>query len=158
MTTFGMTITGVKEIQKKFERLEKKDSRKIVRKEAREAQKTVMLPAVKSNATAMIGGSMGSAIAKKLTVRAMTKMKRGSFGSKVVIKEDEQFVHISADGVRSYIPNAIEFGHAAANNKGGTKITKPIPFKRKAFEEKRRALANKFATETVRAIERAVKL
>ena len=157
MTSFGMTITGVKEIEKKFKRLEKKDSRKIVKKEAREAQKSVMLPAVKSNATAMIGGSMGSAIAKKLAVRAMTKMKRGSYGAKVIIKEDEQFVHVSADGVRSYIPNAIEYGHAAPNNKGGTKITKPIPYKRKAFEEKRRALAAKFESGTIRAIEEAVK-
>jgi len=152
-----MTITGVNEIEKKLMRLEKKDAKKIVKTEAREAQKKVMLPAVKSNATAMIGGAIGSLIAKMLTVRVMTKMKRGSVGSKVIIKESESLVHVSADGVRSYIPNALEYGHAAPNNKGGTKISKPIPFKRKAFEEKKRALAKEFETQTIKAIERSVK-
>ena len=153
----GMTVKGAKELEKMLSRLEKKESAKIARKETRNAQKTVMLPEVKSNANSMVGGDMGRTIAKKLAVRAMTKMKRGSYGAKVVIKPHEAFVYESAAGVRSYIPNAIEYGHAGPWNAGGIKVAKPIPFKRKAYEEKRRPLAEKLSKEIVKEIERAAK-
>jgi len=85
-------------------------------------------------------------------------MKRGSYGAKVVIKADDAFVHISADGTRSYIPNAIEYGHAGPGDAGGAKVAKPIPFQRSAYEEKRRPLAEYFAKKTIRAIERAARV
>ncbi|OQY26234.1 MAG: hypothetical protein B6244_14140 [Candidatus Cloacimonetes bacterium 4572_55] len=153
----GITVTGAKEVEKMLHKLERKDSAKIARTETRQAQKDVMLPAVKSNAITMVSGMMGSLIAKNLAVRAMTKMKRGSYGAKVIIKPTDAFVS-DANGVRSYIPNAIEYGHAAANDAGGVKVTSPIPFKREAYEAKRRPLAAKLAKEMVKAIERAAKI
>ena len=132
-------------------------ARQIARRETRQAQKEVMLPVVRSNATGMVGGRMGALIAKNLAVRAMTKMKRGSYGAKVVIKPTEAFVH-EANGNRSYIPNAIEYGHAAPNDAGGVKVTAPVPFKRAAYEAKRRPMAEKLAKEMVKAIERAAKI
>ena len=122
MSSFGMTITGVKEIEKKLLRLEKKDAKKIVKKEAREAQKKVMLPAVKSNATAMIGGVMGTLIAKQLTVRVMTKMKRGSYGAKVIIKDSDGNVvnNLFAYKVKSLVGlESIEGNDAISINEQG---------------------------------------
>lgn len=154
---FGMTITGAKEIDKKLHKLATKDVSTSARKSTRESQKAVMLPAVKSNAEGMVGGSMGTLIAKNLTVRAMTKMQRGSYGAKVVIKPTDAFVYFSADGTRSYIPNAIEYGHAAPGDAGGTKIVGPNPFQRKAYEQKRKPLAAHFSRMIVRLIEAAAK-
>lgn len=37
----------------------------------------------------------------------------------------DEFIHITKDGVRHYIPNAIEYGHDSAA---------PIPYLRRAFE------------------------
>lgn len=152
----GMTVTGAKEVEKMLQRLERKESAKIARKQTREAQKKVMLPAVKSNASGMVGGKMGALIAKNLAVRAMKSMKRGSYGAKVIIKPDDAFVHES-NGQRSYIPNAIEYGHAAPGNAGGVKVVGPNPFKRTAYEQKRRALSEVLSKEIVREIEKAAK-
>ena len=153
----GMDIKGIKELEAMLTRLEKKDAAKIVRTETRDAQKVVMLPEVKSNAMGMVRGLMGGLIAKNLVVRAMSKMKRGSYGAKIIIKDSDAFVHVSATGQRSYIPNAIEYGHAAANDAKGEKVAKPIPFKRNAYETKQRALRTHFSSKVIKAIFRAAK-
>ena len=153
----GMTVQGAKEVQRMLDKLERKESAKIARKQTRESQKTVMLPEVKSNATGMVGGAMGAMIAKNLAVRAMKKMKRGSYGAKVVIKPHDAFVHVTETGDRHYIPNAIEYGHAAPGDAGGVKITKPLPFKRTAYEVKRAPLAAHLAKHLVQEIERAAR-
>jgi len=137
----GMTIQGTKELQAMLHKLETKEVRRVARTETRDGLKKTMLPAVASNAKSMVGGKIGNEIAKNLTVRAMTKMHRGSYGHKVIIKPTDAFVYESYAGVRSYIPNAIEYGHAAPNDAGGTKIAEPIKFQRQAYEEKRRPLA-----------------
>ena len=157
----GMTVKGVKELEKMLTRLERKDTAKIVRRETRDAQKNVMRPEIGAKALALgkgRGGGMGNLIAKNLVVRAMTKMKRGAYGAKVIIKAHEAFIHVTADGTRHWIPSAIEYGHAAPYDKGGTKVASPMPFQRTAYEEKRKPLAEYFAKKTIRAIERAAKV
>jgi hypothetical protein len=148
---------GLKNIQRKLARLETKEVAKIARTDTRKVQKDVMLPAVRENATGMVGGKMGAMLTKNLTVRAMTKMQRGSYGHKVIIKATDAFVHIAADGTRSYIPNAIEYGHAAPYDEGGSKVTRALPFQRDAYEKKRRPASEKLAREMVKDIERAVR-
>jgi len=153
----GMTVTGAKELEAMLTRLERKETAKIVRKETRDSQKMIMRPTVGSKSLGMVGGKMGTLIAKNLTIRAMTKMRRGSYGAKVIIKPNEAFIHVSASGNRSYIPNAIEYGHAGPDDAGGAKVAKPIPFQRAAYEEKRRPLAEYFAKKVTRAIELAAR-
>ena len=148
----SMTVTGAKELQRMLTRLERKEASKIVRKETRDSQKMVMRPTIGGKALGMVGGRMGTEIAKNLTIRAMTKMKRGSYGAKVIIKPHDAFVYVSADGTRSYIPNAIEYGHAGPGDAGGAKVAAPIPFQRSAYEEKRRPLAEYFAKKVTQAI------
>lgn len=135
----GMTVHGAKEVERMLDRLEKKETARVCRKETRNAQKP-MMSEIKANAMAMVGGSMGSAIAQNLAIRAMTKLQRGHYGHKIIIKPTELFVHESKQGVRSYIPNAIEYGHAAPGDAGGVKITAPNPSQRKAYENMRLAV------------------
>ena len=153
----GMTIQGVKEIERKLHKLETKDVSRIARTDSRSAQNTIMLPEIRGNAVGMVSGKMGALLASSMTVRAMTKMRRGSYGHKVVIKDKAAFVYESKDGTRSYIPNAIEYGHAAPYDAGGAKVSTAIPFQRKAYESKRGATAKKLANNMIRHIESAVR-
>lgn len=167
----GMTVTGAKEIEAMLKRMERKEVSRIARTETREAQKNIMRPAIGSKAMGMVGGKMGTEIAKALIVRAMTKMRRGSYGAKVIIKPTDAFVHFTKgsafdmntkkqiSGKRHYIPNAIEYGHAGPG-KAGTKekVAAPNPFQRAAYEEKRRPLAEHFAKKVTRAIEQAARV
>lgn len=148
---------GLKELMRKINRLEKKEVAKIARQKTRGVQKEVMLPAVIGNATGMVGGKIGALLAKSLTVRAMTKMRRYNYGAKVVIKPTDAFVYESADGTRSYIPNAIEYGHAAPYDAGGSKVAKAIPFQRHAYEQKRLPAARKLSRDIIKSIEQAVR-
>ena len=116
----GMTITGAKEMERMFERLEKKETAKIVRHELTNAQKIIMRPAVGGKAIGMVGGEMGTLLAKNLFVQAMKKMRRGSYGRKLSLKATDAFVYETADKTRYYIPAAIEYGHAfPGSGRGG---------------------------------------
>ena len=138
-----MQVFGAKEVALLLEKLEKKETPKIVRKGTRDAMKSAVLPDAKTNAQSMVGGSMGAKIARSLAVRAMTKMKRGHYGSKVIIKASDLFVHISNAGKRYFIPFAIEYGHAypGRGGKNAPKDVKPMPFMRKAYEANRKKAA-----------------
>jgi len=52
----GMTVQGAKEVGRMLERLERKETSKIVRKETRDAQKMVMRPTIGAKALGMVGG------------------------------------------------------------------------------------------------------
>ena len=73
------------------------------------------------------------------------------------MKPNDAFIHESAGGKRSFIPNAIEFGHAGPGDTGG-KVAAPIPFQRSAYEEKRRDMSKKLERDMIQAIERAAKV
>ena len=107
--------------------LETKASKKIIRKAVRDTAKVVQKE-MKTNAKSIVGGMMGRLIARHIKVRAQKKQKRGSFGVNVWIdpKANDEFVHITKDGRRHYIPTAIEWGHGQA---------KEISFMRRAWDK-----------------------
>jgi hypothetical protein len=154
---FNLTISGIKGIQNKLKQVEKKEAARLVREVTRSAQNKIMLPAYKKAALSIAGeeGRMSGLIAKNLAVRAMTKMKPRSYGHKVLIKSDEQFVTwtkgaafdtrtrklIKGTGARYYIPNAIEYGHVFPGRGGRKNAPKDVPakpFARVAFEAHRK--------------------
>lgn len=137
---FKMEIFDAEIVKKRMLELGRKKSVVAVRKATRAAQTNVTLKNAKRNAAQTVGGNMGSAIAKAMAVRVMTKLKKGSYGHKVIVKDTDAMVHEAKyTGVRSYIPNAIEYGHAGPYQAGGMKVAQPKPFMRPAFEESRRA-------------------
>jgi hypothetical protein len=175
---FEVKLEGVKEIQALLKHLEKKEAAAASRKSTREAQKEVMMPEYKTNALAMVGGQMGQAIAKAIAARAMTNMRRGSYGHKVIIKDDNQFVYytkgaasdiqkkklIKGSGKRYFIPAAIEYGHAfpgKGGKKGSPKDVPANPFAQTAYETKRQAVIyttiKKLQFELNKAIQRLKK-
>jgi len=134
---FFVRLDGAKELEKKLASLESKVSKKVVRKAVRMAQKPV-LAKIKANALSMVGGEMGSLLAKNLKLKA-GKQKKGSYRICVQIREEvEAFVDNSAAGVQYYIPAAIEFGHDAAA---------AIPFMRSAHKSTKKTTENIFTHE-----------
>ncbi len=127
-----MKVKGLKELEKKLKRMEKKDAKKAVRKGVREAQKITQKVA-KSNSQSMVGGEMGQKISGALKVKPINKQKKGYYALQVGIdpNKSDEFVHITEDGTRYYIPTAIEYGHRKQG--GGT--VPAIPFMKKASDE-----------------------
>lgn len=157
----GMKITGAKEVEAMLRRMEKKEGVKAVKKGTRETQKSVVKPALERNAKelttnaknkvgSMAGEDMGVLISQNIAVRVATKLKKGSYGSDVVIKENPAFRHGA-----SYIPAAIEYGHAAPGDAGGVKVAAPVPFMRKAFEESSQRAMYMAGLKIVEEIEKA---
>ncbi len=153
-------MTGVKEIMKMFEHLEKKEAATVARQSTQQANKDITLPQLQASASQVVGGTMGADISKSLKVRAMIMLRRGSYGSKVLINDDDKFVyftkgsssdisskHFNKDsGKRYFIPTAIEFGHAypgRGGKKNAHKDVQPKPFMRPVYEENRQSIANR---------------
>jgi len=125
-----MILEGGVELERKLLLLERKVGKRVVKKAVRAALKP-MLTGSKANARSMIGGGMGSLIAKNIQLRAFKKQRKGSYGMSVKIKPDvEEFVYNSKDGKRSFIPAAIEYGHVS---RGGGQVA-AMPFMRQAAE------------------------
>ena len=153
----SMTITGAREIEAKLRALPIKVAKKTVRQAVR-AGANVILPKVKDNARTLVGGSMGSVMVKNLLVRAFKKQRRGSYGLSVRYKSGiEELIHITADGVRYYVPAALEFGHARPGA-GGSRV-KDVPARpviRNAFETTKEKAVKVVETGLARGVERAV--
>lgn len=128
-------IEGAKELDRKLLALERKTAKKVIRSAVRKGSK-VIVNAVKVNVVNMVGGSMGLLLRKNVIVRAFKKQKKGSFGVRTMLRpEVDEFVHITKNNVRQYIPAAIEYGHDKAA---------AIPFMRNASDthgEKARQVA-----------------
>jgi hypothetical protein len=139
----SMTLEGGKELEAKLLSLERKVGKAIVRKAVRNGAK-VMLPVAKSNANSIGGGEMGAIISRALQVRAMKKQRPGQYAVKIQHSEkyNDQLVHITKDGRRHYIPNAIEYGHAAPGDAGGVKIVEERPYIRPAFDTTKAGATN----------------
>ena len=97
--------------------IEKKVAAKAIRKGVRAGRKGTFAEA-KRNAGNLKGAGTGMSgkIKKSLVLRAMTKKQlhlKNAFGMEIRFKdsEDRGLVHISKEGVRSFIPHAIEYGH-----------------------------------------------
>ena len=143
-------LQGFDELRKKLLNLDRKVAKKIVKKAVRDAQK-ITLKVAKENAEIIVGGEMGSKISKALKI--LSKTKKGSYSSKVMIdpKKAEEFVYITKDGTRYYIPTAIESGHKKVG--GGT--VQAIPFMRKAADLTEKEKKEKLEKDLKDGIEKA---
>ena len=127
-----MEVYGVKGVEKRLDLLEKKVAKKVVSQAVQKVAKSILKTKMKNNATSMVGGEMGKALAKSISTYVAKKRNNGDF---MVIartkpkKGQEHFIYMSKSQKRSYVPHAIEFGHGN---------TKPIPFMRKAWIESMR--------------------
>ena len=154
-----MTTGGFETFDLQLKRLETKVAKDIVRKATRDASK-VALKQVKANAKSMIGGSMGSLIAKHAKIIVFKHQRKGSYGVQIGMKSGiPQFdywpVGASSDlsnrkssGKKSYIPAAIEYGHGNA---------KPIPYIRSAWAATKGRAVKKMGQQLRAGIEREAK-
>tara|TARA_Y100000310_G_scaffold160622_1_gene160387 strand:- start:1662 stop:2135 length:474 start_codon:yes stop_codon:yes gene_type:complete len=129
-----MMLEGAAELEKTLLRLEKKTAKKVVRKAVRAGAKPTLTTA-KNNAASMVGGKMGALIKKNIVIKAYKKQRSGSFALAVRMRSGvAEFIHITADGERYYIPMAIEYGHALPGAGGSkSKDVVAVPFMRNAI-------------------------
>lgn len=146
-----VTLEGFKKTEAKFLSLEKKVAKGIVRKAVRAGAKPIN-EGIKDNAKSIVGGEMGALIAKNIITRVAKKQKKGQYKMNVLIKKDvPEFISVAASGKESYIPAAIEYGHAIGSSLFRSSKTVPaIPFARMAAASKKKEaikeMANKFKT------------
>ena len=154
---FGMKIDNVKQLETKLKNLEKKVAKKIITKALKESTKIIQRTA-KANIMFMLAkakmtikgnlkkgekqrlkSSMAGKMAKALVVRT-GKAKRGIYLVEALYdkKYNDDFVYVSKDGKRSYIPAAIEYGHklVAWGHRTGKKVA-PVPVMRNAWDTKK---------------------
>ena len=125
MANVALQTRGFELFDKKLKAMETKVGKGIVRKATREAAKNT-LKHVKLNALRMVNGEMGELLFYNAKIFVFKHQRRGSYGVQIGMNPEEQeFIHYSASGKRSYIPSAIEYGHDGA---------RPIPFIRNAWE------------------------
>jgi hypothetical protein len=144
-----MKLEGGRELEAKLLNIERKMGKKIVRQAVREGGKEI-LTAAKSNARGIVGGRMGAVIAKALQVRAMKKQRQGQYAVQVRHSEkyNDELVDTTKDGRRHYVPNAIEYGHAAPGDARGAKTVPARPYLRPAFDS-RKGRATKLVHKTL---------
>jgi len=108
-----MKIDGADRAERKLQAMGTTTGRKFVKKALRETTKATILPAAKESAKNKVGGDMGKLIAKFIKIRAFKKPQSGNALDVVWIspKGNDDFVEITKEGMRKYIPFAIEFGH-----------------------------------------------
>jgi len=151
----SIQLEGGKELERKLAALETKVAKKVVRKAVRAAQKPI-LTAIKANARSMVGGHMGGLIASSVVLRAQKKQRRGSYAMNVRLKSESEgapaeFVHITKEGKRHFIPAAVEFGH------GPGKEQVAIPFGRSAADSTRAETLRILAGELKKGIDQVAK-
>ena len=135
----SMELKGVENLDKLLAKMSDGNAAKNIMRMSLRAGSKLIEDATKSNANGMVGGNMGNRIASKITTRARKKQRRGEYQLNTLIKGDrKEFVHTTKQGKEYYIPAAIEYGHTS---RGGKKQVAPIPFMRKAFDEKSKQAA-----------------
>ena len=164
-----MTLEGGAALNKKLIGLEGKVAKKIAKKAVRDAAKVVLAPA-KANAKSMVGGKMGQLISRALQLKVGKAKRRGHYFMRVQHnpKYNDEFVHQSEGSAsrptgkrgfikasRTYIPNAIEYGHAFPGQAGGAKSVAAIPYLRSAFDGNVHNAAAVMNRELISSIERA---
>jgi len=139
----SIVLEGGAELQRKLDGLERKVSRQTIRNAIREAQK-VMVEAAKISALTIVGGKMGSLIARSFALRAAKRrMARSSYSMHVLLKANPEFRYRTKVGREHYIPAAIEYGH------GRNREQAARPFMRRASESSRSKVLSRF-TEILR--------
>jgi HK97 gp10 family phage protein len=142
-----ISIAGAKELDRMLTALPRTVGKKVTRRAVRAGAKVIAAKA-KQNARSIVGGTMGSLIAKALAPRAAKRQKRGEYHINVLIKSREEFYHTTVAGTTHYIPAAIEYGHRGAA---------AIPWYRKAFETEKDKALRAVIDETRRGVDEAAK-
>ncbi|HUV67479.1 MAG TPA: HK97 gp10 family phage protein [Sedimentisphaerales bacterium] len=154
MGTLGFKLIGARLLERKLNKLPAKVGKTVVRKALRQGAKPVQA-AAKANAASLVGGTIGSQIAKSIGTRAKSakwRRKYGAYGIFVGVdpsnKHEHDFVYFTGGsafstktrkqvvGRRHYIPNAIEYGHAFPGRGGGKNPPKDVAavgYMRKAY-------------------------
>jgi HK97 gp10 family phage protein len=144
----SLTPTGFEAFDLKLKAMENKVAKKIVRQATKAGAKNT-LKRVKANALSMVGGEMGTLIARSAKVFVFKHQRRGSWGVQIGMDpREDRFIHISQSGRRNYIPSAIEYGHGNA---------RPIPYIRRAWEETKREDVKIMGKKLKEGIEREAK-
>ena len=147
-----MQSTGFSELEKKLTMMLPATAKKVVRRAVRKGAKPVQ-KAARENASSMVGGEMGTLLKKHLIVRAFKKQRRRQFGVQVRLRPDvAEFIDISKEGKRNYIPSAIEFGHVGPGGFVGA-----IPFMRNASDTQLANAAAIIKAEIITGILKAAK-
>jgi hypothetical protein len=159
------TLEGFDELDAKLMKLGNKVAKSIVKKANRIAIKEVKV-VVQRRAKRMVGGEMGSLIARKVFIQVFKKQRKGSFGLRVGIRPDvpeftgksqtrlktvqgkTKTVRKWMKGKRWYIPAALEYGHGNA---------RPIPFFRSAWAASKKTAVRTLGRELKQGIEREAK-
>jgi len=156
-------IEGGKELDANLMTLGKRVHDKVIRRSVREGQKP-MLDACKRSALSIVGGEMGSLLAKTLVIKTPRKQYPGKYSlnvqhisisaarkrkRKITIKQSggkkltvSGLWYTSKSGRKTYIPAAIEYGHMS----GGTFVP-PMPYMRQAAEATQNESMRIFADE-----------
>ena len=159
----NVTLSGGAELEKMLKGMEAKVARKLVKKTLRDAQKVIASRA-KMNAASVVGGEMGSLIARNIIVRAAKKQKKGSYKMLSMTRPGiAEFFHTAKSGTKYFIPSAIEYGHALpyrgtrGQRKSGTKSSAgnvpAIPYMRPAFDTSRVAVLKVISEGIKQAVE-----
>jgi len=136
-------LENAKHIEAALANLEKKVARTAVRRGVRAGRKET-LKVARSNAKDMVGGQMGKVLAKNTVLRKAKRSSlrvRDGYAMEVRLKSPSEgapsdFLHVAADGTRTFVPYAVEYGHAGPGRSGsGQKVAVPIPFLRNAHEK-----------------------
>jgi len=130
-----------KALMRKFDALETKVARAAIRKGVRAGRKTTLAVA-KTNAAGLrkSGTGMSEKIRSALKLRVTPKStlhRKDSYAMEVLIdpKITPEFLHVTKEGKKYYIPYAIEYGHAAPGDGGSKdKFVLPKPFMIPAHE------------------------
>jgi len=146
----------------KLKHMEKKAAQKAIKKGVTAGRKKTLAVA-RHNAASLenVGTGMAEKIASSLVSRVTPKKtlkakdawaKEITFNPKKV--EANGLIYISKEGVRSFIPFAIEYGHAAPYQGGSkNKVASPKPFMRVAHEQTKgesMRIAKKVITQEIR--------
>ncbi len=132
---FGIDIKGLAKLDRKLAALDKRVKGKLVRRSVKAGANIIKLQA-ELNAQTVVGGEMGQLISRRLGTRRFRKQKRGSYGVSLRIRPGPlEFIWITQDGKREYVPAALEFGHV--DRAGG--FVPAMPYMRTAFDSKARS-------------------
>ena len=148
-------VTGHKEIQARLKAMGKLGKKAL--KQATRKTQNIALQKARSNAASMVGGELGRNLKKDIKVKRKTYKSGSIVREEIYIKDNSEYIGISDSGNRSYIPWAVEYGHAAPNDPKGHKVAKPIPFIRNAHETTRRKRDKFFASQIWKSIQQIAK-
>lgn len=124
----SIEIKGAEALEKQLLRIERKVAKKVVRTASRAAAKDVV--AAQKAAAPKDSGDLR----KSMKVRANQYKDGYAAGLWFDTERFPQLIGEGAYGKRAFYPFAVEYGHAAPGQAGGTKTVPPQPFIRNTFD------------------------